>query len=276
MAKLDVFSLTDHLEGVDDNEWADMRQEAWKANQDGAFVTIPGLEWTKAQGHLIILDPGTRLWPTKTPDFYKAAAAAGVVAKFNHPGDGSKVFDGLAYSEDGDKAIDFMEVRNLDEENAYLRALKLGWHLAPDGSDDTHKPNWGKNRTWTGILAPGLSRRNIWAALKARHCYSTLDRNCRLFFEVNGAVMGDIVAEPVQSVSVLVTVDDPDETDENAKIELFEDGVVIQTDQPKASSRTWKTTCEPSPGKHYYFVKVTQADGNMIWSAPVWVTVAAK
>jgi hypothetical protein len=27
-------------------------------------------------------------------------------------------------------------------------------------------------------------------------------------------------------------------------------------------------------GKHYYFVKVTQADGNLLWSAPVWVTVA--
>ena len=28
------------------------------------------------------------------------------------------------------------------------------------------------------------------------------------------------------------------------------------------------------PGKHYCFVKVTQADGNTLWSAPVWVTVA--
>ena len=26
-------------------------------------------------------------------------------------------------------------------------------------------------------------------------------------------------------------------------------------------------------GKHFYFVKVTQKDGNMLWSAPVWVTV---
>jgi hypothetical protein len=36
----------------------------------------------------------------------------------------------------------------------------------------------------------------------------------------------------------------------------------------------WKTSRKPEPGKHYYFAKVTQADGNLTWSAPVWVTVA--
>ena len=37
------------------------------------------------------------------------------------------------------------------------------------------------------------------------------------------------------------------------------------------------TTRSPRPGeidgKHYYFVKVTQADGNTLWSAPIWVSV---
>ena len=32
----------------------------------------------------------------------------------------------------------------------------------------------------------------------------------------------------------------------------------------------------PEPGQHYYFVKVTQADGNVMWSAPVWVVVPAS
>ena len=27
-------------------------------------------------------------------------------------------------------------------------------------------------------------------------------------------------------------------------------------------------------GKHYYFAKVTQVDGNLLWSAPIWLTVA--
>lgn len=47
VAKLDVFCLTDHLESVDSAEWDRTREVAWKANEDGAFVVLPGLEWTK-------------------------------------------------------------------------------------------------------------------------------------------------------------------------------------------------------------------------------------
>ena len=27
----------------------------------------------------------------------------------------------------------------------------------------------------------------------------------------------------------------------------------------------------PSPGLHFYYARVTQDDGNLLWSAPVWV-----
>ena len=156
----------------------------------------------------------------------------------------------------------------------YIRALNEGWHLAPDGSDDTHAPNWGNTRAWSGILAPRLSKQNILDALAKRHCYSTLDRNCVLSFRINGAEMGDILEEPIDKVNVLVAVDDKDE--KTSKIELFEDGVVVQTDAPNSASRRWETTFNPAPGKHNYFVKVTQADGNLLWSAPIWVTVAEQ
>jgi hypothetical protein len=272
-SKLDVFSLTDHLEQVDDTEWLDMREVAWDANEDGQFVAIPGLEWTKKIGHINIYDPKTRRWPADLEGFYKAAADAGVICKFNHPGTGEKVHNGLAYSKTGDKAVQMMEVRRESEQQAYIRALKLGWHIAPDGSDDTHSPNWGKSFAWSGIIAPGLSKRNILHALKNRHCYSTLDRNCVLSFKVNGAIMGDIVEHPAKRVTAAIAVSDPDDNDLTSKIELFEDGNIIQTDEPNSYRRHWRTSFDPKPGKHYYFVKVTQADGNMIWSAPVWVTV---
>ncbi len=272
-AKLDTFCLTDHLESVDDVEWLDTREQAEDANQDGQFVSFPGLEWTKRWGHMNIFDPKTRLWPSDPAKFYQALADAGVVAKFNHPGDGTESHGGLAYSEVGDRAVQLMEVRHPTEEKAYLRALKLGWHLAPDGSDDTHSPNWGSTRAWTGVLAPGLSQRNILDALAKRHCYSTLDRNCRLHFEVNGATMGDIVAQPAKRVDAHVTVEDADPDDKIAKIEIFEDGQVVGADEPNASCREWQTTFSPGAGDHYYFAKVTQSDGNHLWSAPIWVKI---
>jgi hypothetical protein len=31
-------------------------------------------------------------------------------------------------------------------------------------------------------------------------------------------------------------------------------------------------TTVPAPGAHFYYAKVTQDDGKIVWSAPVWVT----
>jgi hypothetical protein len=273
VSKLDVFVLTDHLEYVDETEWLDMREVAWDGSEDGRFVSIPGLEWTKRIGHINIIDPQTRKWPIDLGPFYKAAAEVGVICKFNHPGNGEKVFNAMAYSEVGDRAVQLMEVRRAEEEKAYILALKQGWHIAPDGSDDTHVANWGRRFAWTGVLAPGLSKRNVLDALKNRHCFSTLDRNCTLRFKVNDATMGDIIADPVSNVNVTVFVNDPDAGDLISKIELFEDGIAVQTDEPNSNRRRWRTTFNPGPGKHYYFVKITQKDENLMWSAPVWVTV---
>ena len=71
-----------------------------------------------------------------------------------------------------------------------------------------------------------------------------------------------------------VRVSDPDSDDAISKIELSEDGSVVATDAPNRNARCWPVSRKPEPGRHYYFVKVTQADGNMLWSAPVWVTAA--
>ncbi len=282
VAKLDVFILTDHLAGevegqdVDDTEWLDTREVAWDFNEDGKFVAFPGLEWSTKWGHLNIFDPKTRHWPHDPKLFYEAIAAANIVAKFNHPCDGRPMNDELTYSEVGDKAMQMMEVRTPNEEKAFIRALDNGWHIAPDGSSDTHSGNWGNRGRWTGILAPGLTKRCIWDAMKKRRVYSTRDRNCQLMFMVNGAVMGSIVEKPVKAVKVEVVVQDPDGGDAIATINLFEDGKVVETTKPGKSSCKWKTTLSPEPGKHYYFVKITQADGNLLWSAPVWVEVCAE
>jgi hypothetical protein len=228
---------------------------------------------------LCIFDPKTRVWPADPAEFYKAAADAGVVLKFNHPGDGSQTHDGLAYSEVGDKAVQLMEVRGEKEEQAFIRALNNGWHIAPDGSDDTHSPNWGNVKSWTGILAPGLSKRNILDALKNRRCFSTQDRNCELRFSINFAPMGTIIQEPEEGMLAEgIYVSDPEHGDTIAKVELFKDGKVFRNYGDGQGDRSENTSVEGSftatPGKHYFFVKVTQTDGNLLWSAPIWVTVA--
>ena len=85
--------------------------------------------------------------------------------------------------------------------------------------------------------------------------------------------MGSVVDEPVGKVEAYVRGSDPDSDDAISKIELFEDGKVVATDTPNKNARCWPVSRKPEPGKHYCFVKVTQADGNRLWSAPVWVNL---
>jgi hypothetical protein len=277
-AKLDAFVLTDHSESLDDAEWADIREQAWKANAEGSFVSFPGHEWTKAYGHACIYDPASRKYPADAEGMFKAAAETGAIVKINHPYYPPVTatytpWNNLAYSAAGDAVVRMIECRNDAEEKGFIRALDLGWHVAPDGSSDTHSPNWGNCGTWTVIQAPSLTRANIWAALQGRHLYSTHDRNCRLHFWVNGAPMGEIVEAPAKEAAIEVDVADPDEADTIARIDVFEDGKIVATDEPKAAARRWKLTRTPAAGKHHFFVKVTQTDGQAMWSAPVWVTI---
>ena len=55
--------------------------------------------------------------------------------------------------------------------------------------------------------------------------------------------MGDVLEQPVRTVEVLTVVDEADDNDLVAKIELLEDGVIVQTDQPNTDNRRWETTC---------------------------------
>jgi hypothetical protein len=273
VAKLDFFVLTDHVASVDEREWADTREQVWKANEDGKFVTFPAVEWSGKGGHCCLFDAPVRAWPGEITALYQAAKDAGVIGQFNHPGTRFGDFNAFAYSEVGDAVMRLIEVRVEPEEQYYIEALGNGWHLAPVGTDDAHSAVWGKAGRWTVILAPGLSRLNVWTALKSRHCYSTLDRNCLLDFRLNGAAMGDIIADKVPSAKAIVTISDPDKGDTIAKAELYEDGKVVQHIEPGSTRCRWESAPLAQPGSHYYFVKVTQADNQKLWSAPIWVTI---
>ncbi len=86
-------------------------------------------------------------------------------------------------------------------------------------------------------------------ALAMRHVYSTLDRNCKLTFNLDGATMGDVIEEPAEQVKFRVMVEDADNGDVTATIELFEDGKVVQTYEPNKQATCWLGGCTPATGK---------------------------
>jgi hypothetical protein len=51
--------------------------------------------------------------------------------------------------------------------------------------------------------------------------------------------------------------------------------VVEGSTDGKEVSATW-TDAEPLHGENRYYLRIEQADGNMAWSSPLWVTVAGE
>ncbi len=278
LAGLDFFAVTDHaysqwgLYGMTPEKWWATREAADRANAEGQFVALAGVEWTAAMsvGHVCVLNPPYPILPGALGTLYSSLAGLPVIAKFNHPLEGN--FYGWAYHADADRVINLVEVRWAGEEAQYLQALAAGWHVGPDGSDDAHWATWGTNGCWTVLVMPGLSRRNVWTALQRRNCYSTTDRNARLCLRVNGSLMGTIRGAPIESVLAVVYVEDSAD-DPIEEIALLQDGVVVAWDNPGTGARRWAVTVNPAPGPHYYLCRVRQADGGMMWSAPVWVEV---
>ena len=60
-----------------------------------------------------------------------------------------------------------------------------------------------------------------------------------------------------------------------AVVELIE-GVPGRNGNVSLLAATPTATITPALGEHFYYAKVTQEDGNILWSAPVWVTQTAK
>jgi hypothetical protein len=72
------------------------------------------------------------------------------------------------------------------------------------------------------------------------------------------------------NISFWINLYDPDAGDNIAIVDLYEDGVVIDSIYPDTTSITWQPTINTNLGKHYYFVYAKQTDGNILISSPIW------
>jgi hypothetical protein len=171
-------------------------------------------------------------------------------------------------------------------------ALRKGHKLGFVGASDTHASRPGSNlyqdHTYaqsglTAVFAPSLDRGAIYQALKQRRCYATTGQHIILRFWLNGAFMGGDVrlqhAEQVKDVRIEVAT--PGEID---TVELLKNGKPfyrynghLTPDLGWWRDNGWEMEVrtldrEVTTGTDYYYVRVTQRDGAMAWSSPIWVS----
>ena len=286
------------------HSWATYKNTvaAFNAANAGKKVAIAGFEmtWSGGPGHIntfntpgIVSRNNTTL-NNKTKDaglqaYYKLLSQTeGVdsISQFNHPGTTFGNFIDFGY---WDAVVDtrmyMVEVGNGEGQigaggyypsyEQYIMALDKGWHVAPTNNQDNHKGRWGNaNDARDVILADDFSEAGIYEAIQARRMYATEDKNLEIDYTVNNQMMGSIISEVPEKLEVKVSVHDPDKTDTISKVELVANsGKVIYTWDTNLSG---ELSAVLDATYSYYFVRVTEADGDLAVTAPVWVGETLK
>jgi len=263
-------------------EWQSTKQVADQNTVDGQFVAFAGHEMTSTTwGHANIwgtenfIDRMQESGKYQTLDnmYSWVQSHPEAVGQFNHPFGGE--FNQFAYDSEADEVFNLIEVGNgsghysySNFEQRYWEVLDKGWHVAPVYGEDNHDATWGQVTKRTIVLATELTRDALLDAMRNLRVYMSEDDNFRLDVWANGETMGARLSE--NDISFEITGNDPNANDEITQVAIITNtGKVIESTDPQGASFTWNPTIEGS-GSHWYVIKVTQADGQRIYSAPVW------
>lgn len=292
---LDFFAVTDHSQTFDygaspsltadaalfSREWA-RGKAAVEAVTDGDFVGIFGFEmtWNQGQGHMSTFrTPG---FLSREQDAYQSyedgmeayyaalLEAEGSISQFNHPGDAEgdfKTFSG--YSPKLDDRITLIEVGGGTK--GYDRALARGWHLAPTNNQNNHAGHWGdETDARTVVLAEALTEASLFDAMADYRVYATEDGDLEIVYTLNGRLMGTRVPLEEAGETVTIAADLWDPTDPAGTVAVITEGGTVLAEDTVVSSRGSISFTLPGD-RAYYYLRITQADGDVAVTAPVWL-----
>lgn len=268
-------------------------------------VALGGFEmtWSGGPGHINtfntegIVSRNNKTLNNKTSDagmkaYYallSQAEGADSLSQFNHPGTTFGNFTDFSYWDAViDSRICMVEVGNGEGQvgaggyypsyEQYTMALDKGWHVAPTNNQDNHKGKWGNaNDARDVILTDDFSEQGLYDAIRAMRMYATEDKNLELYYTVNGQQLGSIIQEVPEKLNLSVQVSDPDASDSISKVEVIvNSGKVAYTWDSAADLARGELSCTLDPTYSYYYIRVTEQDGDIAVTAPVWVGETLK
>lgn len=285
------------------SDWQLTKDLSKQYTVDGKFVSFPAFEMTSTTwGHSNVF--GTDNFIDRVVDggayqnlqkYYSwALTYDDIVAQFNHPQMSANAFDNfIPYNKNVDQLFTMLEVGNgsgkysyANAESKFFSALDLGWHVAPTYGEDNHDATWGQTKKRTVIVATELTQEALLESMKKMRVYMSEDPNFSLDVSASGFYMGSTVDTNTLDFTisgkdpVLEKATDPDysyiktaSNDAIAKAELITNhGTVVDTYTPSDDSTSfdWNPSFTVAGGQQWFVVKVTQKDGDQIYSAPIW------
>ena len=289
------------------HSWKTYKDTIAQFNEDnaGSMVAIGGFEmtWSGGPGHINtfntpgIVSRNNKTLNNKTDDagmkaYYALLSqteGANSISQFNHPGTTFGNFKDFSYWNPViDSRMYMVEVGNGEGQigaggyypsyEQYIMALDKGWHLAPTNNQDNHQGKWGNaNDARDVILTDNFTEEGIYNAIRALRMYATEDKNLELGYTVNGLMMGSRIETVPGKLDIEVSVYDPDRTDTISKVEVVvNSGKVAHVWDDPAELKNGTLSVTLAPEYSYYFIRVTQKDGDLAVTSPVWVGESLK
>ena len=299
---LDFCALTDH-DTFSDGVWQDLMHTADRANEHGQFTTFLGYEWSgdweqsigvlykNAAGGYYPGNSETSKQPQDLLNLIKDEQV--MIVRHDMPPMGKR-WQELDISGHFERLVEIYSPFHcsetvhspkargpLDEGNSVQAALVDGLRFGFIACSDSHLSMPGRRQGaskgspgymagiygLTAVYASENTRAAIFDALFARRCYAATDR-IWLDFQVNGHRMGsELRLREQRHIEVQAAGTAP-----FAMVEIIKNNKLLHssTHGPLETTFEYVDKTEICPGD-YYYLRITQKDGNMAWASPVWV-----
>jgi hypothetical protein len=144
-------------------------------------------------------------------------------------------------------------------------ALEKGYKLSFQASSD----HISTHMSYCNIFVTDYTREAVLDGFKKRHVYGSTD-NILADFRSGDHMMGDAFsAASAPDMKVKLVGTGP-----FAKVQVIKDNAYVYSTAPNQPTVefTWKDNSPKSGATSYYYVRGEQADGNIVWVSPMWVT----
>ncbi len=308
-AGLDFCATADHSQYMSDEDWEYIKRTTKQFHRPGEYVTLLGYELSvnaqdrEEYGDKCLYYPGddgpllratdidrtSYCHISEFADEWKEQGAMMILHQHAH-GSGTfydpdlvrlcEVYSIWGCSESMDCTRPLLPSRDRDYTGHLgIDLLAKGWQLGFMAASDDHAGRPGKTdwlrvrRAFPGglaaVWAPKLTREAVWDALWNRRCYGTSGARIFLNFTVNGEGMGGTVSRGASAPEIKVTCLG---TAAVVLTEVIRGTEVIRSHTGIGESVHLEFADSDAPdGGCYYYVRVSQVDGEMAWSSPVWV-----
>jgi PKD repeat protein len=272
-----------------------------------SFVALYGMEWgiISGGGHVIVYGCDSLIgWDNTGYDVY--VAKNDYAKLWNKINEQPNAFGYLAHPANTDYDNLFTTAVNLSADNAivglaarngpanstnstysnpstgnyitrYNDALKRGYHLGVGLDHDSHNSVFGKQTAGRlVVMATSLTRSDILDAFRHMRFYSSDDWNAKVNFTINNNPMGSMLSY-TGTPTIVASVMDADVSETVSSIVVYY-GVPGSGNNPTILTTVTNTASLSythnlaNNSSYYYYLKITQADGNIIWTSPIWYT----